>query len=298
MTQTPAHNPPSLFRAFEPERQALIDGLSGADISAGRIVSETRRALDRTGARFSQTVSDPGLQKTGLWLIEIVKSGANILDQGSGAEIVWHEVPRTKSKNWIGQTAFFGVAGALMVYGLLEESRTAILSVGILAIMRILDRDNLKVLKRLLPGFGGGDKLEDRSGRALRAEAQLKTNIGGYVSALTEGLKTADHILLRLSEPALETHWREDPRLMTLVQGLLEAGEAKDGDFALKLIGQELESVLAAEGVSKLDYSKKTAKYFDVLPGIGTDETRQAAPALMAGDQVLRRGTVWGPDNG
>ncbi len=297
MSQNLINTPPSLYKAFEPERQALLDGLSKEQVSAAMIVSETRRALDRTGARFVDGVTDPKLQKAGLWLVEMIKSGASILDQSMGADIVWHEVPREKNTNWFGQTAFFGVAGALLVYGFLEESRTAILSVGLLSLIRALDRKNLTALMSRLPGFSKNTRLEDRSGRSMRAEAQVKTNMGGYLTAISEGLKTADHIILRLAEPTAQTHWRDDDRLMTLVQGLLEAGDASDGDFALKLIGQELESVLAAEGVTKLDYTKKTAKYFDILPGIGTDQARQAAPALIAGDQLIRRGTVWDSDN-
>ena len=38
-----------------------------------------------------------------------------------------------------------------------------------------------------------------------------------------------------MAEPQSETHWRENPRLMGLVQSLLEAEGAKDGDFALTL---------------------------------------------------------------
>jgi arsenate reductase-like glutaredoxin family protein len=68
-----------------------------------------------------------------------------------------------------------------------------------------------------------------------------------------------------------------------------------DGHFALKLVGSELESILNADGIKVVNYSRKTSKLFDVLPALDlTDgKTKQAAPALMRGDKVLRRGTVW-----
>jgi len=68
---------------------------------------------------------------------------------------------------------------------------------------------------------------------------------------------------------------------MGVMQNLLEAKAAGDGAFALK------------EGVELVHYSKKTAHLFDSLPAIGEAETREAAPALISGDTVLKRGTIW-----
>ena len=70
---------PSLARAFEPERRALQTALT-PELSAAQVVGEARRALDRAGVAFTHEVSDPNLQKSGLWLLEMVKAGAGILD--------------------------------------------------------------------------------------------------------------------------------------------------------------------------------------------------------------------------
>ena len=80
---------------------------------------------------------------------------------------------------------------------------------------------------------------------------------------------------------------------MGVMQNLLEAKAADDGAFALKLVEGEVSSLLNSKGVSLVNYSKQTAHLFDSLPAIGETETREAAPALMAGDTVLKRGTVW-----
>ena len=82
---------------------------------------------------------------------------------------------------------------------------------------------------------------------------------------------------------------------MRFVQGLLEARSVDDGHFALKLVGSELESILNADGIEVVNYSRKTAKLFDILPALDLEDgkTKQAAPALLLGEQVLRRGTVW-----
>jgi len=58
-----------------------------------------------------------------------------------------------------------------------------------------------------------------------------------------------------------------------MMQSLLEAQNAGDGDFALTLIKQEMSSVLAGEEVEVVAYSKKTKDMF-----------------------ILRRGTVWQKD--
>ncbi len=297
MTNIP-HNVPSLARAFEPERRALQEGLSGHDLTAAQIVSEARRALDRTGVTYGKNIAEPHLYKAGLWLVEMVKAGAGVLDQGTGADIIWHEVPKPRKAFWARQGLFYGAAGVLALTAFVQQASMALLSVGVLAVVRALDPSNFEALRRRLPFAKKPIAIEDKSGRYIRAEARIRADAAGFVDSLADALRTADHILLRLAEPQAETHWRKDARLMGLVQGLLEAREANDGDFALKLIGQELESILAAEGVERVTYSKKTADLFDVLPGIGYDQNKLAAPALMADGEVIRRGTIWGTDGG
>lgn len=289
---------PSLARAFEPERLALKKGLVETDLSASQIVSEARRALDRAGAGFAEQTTDPHLHKAGLWLLEMVKSGAGILDQGTGAEIIWHEVPKVPKSAFGTQSLFYFGAGALALAAFVQGATLAFMSVGALVALRVLDPANLKALRGKLPFAKKPLAIEDDSGRQIKAEARVTADAAGFVDSLADALRTADHILLRLSEPDTETHWRQDARLIGLVQGLLEAREANDGDFALKLIGAELETILSAEGIEKIEYSKKTADLFDVLPGIDIDHPKLAAPALKVGDEVIKRGTVWGSDGG
>jgi hypothetical protein len=80
---------------------------------------------------------------------------------------------------------------------------------------------------------------------------------------------------------------------MGVMQNLLEAKAAGDGAFALKVIEGELGSLLSAQQVEIVHYSKKTKHLFDALPALGEAGVREAAPALMSGETVLRRGTVW-----
>jgi len=283
---------PSLARVFEPERQALKQSLSH-DMPATQIVLAARRALDRAGAAFSKDLSDPDMTKAGLWLLEIVKSGAGILDQAADARVTWSEVAAKPARKIAGRGLFYGAAGIFALAGLLQGEFLAVGAAGILAGLRFFDPRDWGHLKYKIPFIKRPPAIEDQSGRRMLAEAHITANPQGFVDQLAEGLKTADHILLRLAEPALETHWRDDARLMTLVQSLLEAEGAGDGDFALKLIKQEMNSVLKAEGIEQVTYSKKTQHLFDVLPSIGEAGIKMAAPALMSGDQVIRRGTVW-----
>jgi len=135
--------------------------------------------------------------------------------------------------------------------------------------------------------------LEDLSGRRMEAEALIRADAHGFITQLVDALKTADHILLRLAEPHAQTDWRDNSRLMSMMQSLLEAEHAGDGDFALTLIKQEMRSVLAGEEGELISYSKKTKDMFDILPAIGETETKMAAPALVSNGKILRRGTIW-----
>ena len=298
MASMPIKEPeiPSLYASFETERDNLISAIADSALAPGQIVTAARKALDRTGKHFSAQTQDMKLQRAGLWLLEMVKSGASVLDQGTKAEIVWHEVPAKRAPYPWAQNLFYIAGFGLVVWSISQDSRQGAIAGITLMILRFLDPDNwrgrfdrFKFWKR------NKNKMEFGDG-AAKAEARIQVNAHGFVTALSESLKTADHILSRLAEPSIETHWRDDTRLMHFVQGLLEAGQSEDGDFALTLIGKELESILAAEGIKRLEYNKKTAGYFDVMPALDQTETKVAAPALMAGDQLIVRGTVWSSD--
>ena len=283
---------PSLARIFEPERRALQNSLT-PELSAAQVVGEARRALDRAGVAFTHEVSDPNLQKSGLWLLEMVKAGAGILDRATGADIIWSERAAMPKRQWAGRGLFYGAAGVFGVAGLLQGSMLTIFAAAALAGFRFFDPKDWGHLLDKIPFRKKAVALEDLSGRRMEAEALIRADAHGFISQLVDALKTADHILLRLAEPQAETDWRDNPRLIGMMQSLLEAEQAGDGDFALTLIKQEMKSVLAGEDIELITYSKKTKDMFDILPAIGETETKMAAPALVTNGKVLRRGTVW-----
>lgn len=287
---------PSLARVFEPERKVLQNSLT-AELSAAQVVTEARRALDRAGVTFTREVSDPNMQKTGLWLLEMVKAGAGILDRATGADVVWSEQAAKPKRQWAGRGLFYGAAGMFGVAGLLQGSMLTIFAATIMAGLRFFDPKDWGHLLDKVPFRKKPIALEDLSGRRMKAEAFIRADAHGFVTQLVDALKTADHILLRLAEPHAETDWRDNPRLIGMMQSLLEAEQAGDGDFALTLIKQEMKSVLASEEVELITYSKQHKDMFDILPALGETETKMAAPALVSNGKLLRRGTVWKADN-
>lgn len=296
MSETLPSVVPSLARIFEPERQALQTALT-PELSAAQIVGEARRALDRAGVAFTHEVSDPNLQKSGLWLLEMVKAGAGILDRATGADVIWSEHAAKPKRQWAGRGLFYGAAGLFGMAGLLQGSMLTIFAAAALAGLRFFDPKDWGHLLDKIPFRKKPIAVEDLSGRRMQAEAFIRADAHGFITQLVDALKTADHILLRLAQPQTETDWRDNPRLIGMMQSLLEAQLAGDGDFALTLINQEMKSVLAGEDVELIAYSKKTKEMFDILPAIGETETKMAAPALVSKGKILRRGTVWQSEN-
>ena len=293
--------PPSLLPAFAQERAALEAALSvrgdGA-LSSAQTVSAIRNALDRTGAAFARTTEDPTLQKSGLWLIEVIKSGAGVLDRAVSADIAYVETgtPSAGLSGLVGMpTIFYGAAGLLAFVGLVQGAGLVILSAAILAGLHTLEPKRWKKLLAMLPRTKAPAALEDQSGRQFTAQARLTLDAAGLIGQIEDALKTADHILLRLAEPQAQSHWADTPRLAAMLQNLLEAGSAGDSDFALELIEKELPSLLRSGGITVVTYSTKTSEYFDELPGMGEGvKIEMAAPALLREDgSLLRRGTVW-----
>jgi len=288
---------PSLLTAFAEERRGLEAALT-SDLSPAQTVGAVRSALDRAGARFARTTDDPSLQKSGLWLIEVIKSGAGVLDRATRAEVTYVETgtPKRGVTTLLGQPSlFYGAAGVLGLVGLVQSAGLVVVSAVVLAAIHTLEPKRFKKLLALLPRSKPPAALEDQSGRQFTAEARLTTDAPGLVGQIMDALKTADAILERLAEPAPKTHWADTPRLAALLQNLLEAGGAEDSDFAMELIGKELPGLLASGGISVVTYDRNTREYFDELPGMGEGaKIEMAAPALLREDgTVLRRGTVW-----
>ena len=291
----PAVPAPSLASVFEPHRAELRAALLGQDLSAARVVTLTRKALDAAGASFTDATSDVQLQKAGLWLIEMVKSGAGTLDSGASAEVVWQEVPARPALKIGGTIAFYAAALGFSVAALYQGSRLTLLAVAALAVLRLFDPSEWKrALSRLKFWKKAPSRIEGPDGKAFLADARITVDSSGFIDGIADSLRTADHILLRLAEPMPEARWIDDPKMLSLMQNLLEAQGSGDGEFALRLIETELSSVLRSEGIEAVDYTGKHKRLFDVLPGLDMDGgDRTAAPALLSGDQVLRRGTVW-----
>ncbi len=296
---------PSLARAFEPERSALREQFKDETLGAAQIVTLARRALDDAGKRFSDEARDPSVQRAGLWLLEMVKSGASLLDQGVSAQVVWQEQPKTEPRQIAGSTLFYGAAAVFFLAGMWQGERTVMMTATALALLRFFDPADWSRLVQKIPLIGRFKKgsqsagmIDSADGRRHLAQARLSMNGAGVIDGLADALRTADHVLIRLAQPVNEAHWKDDTRLLGLMQGLLEAKNSDDGHFALRLIETELSSLLRSENIEAVSYGRNTKRLFDILPGIELEPglASSGAPALISGEQVLRRGTVWSSD--
>lgn len=291
-----AQNAPSLREAFRPERDRLSRDLTVA-MPPAEIVTEGRKALDRIATQMSErTAMTPHVRKTALWLIEIVKSNTSLFDQGRETRIEWRELPTDKTRGRLANLLFFGGAAAMMAAAYVFKNGGALYAVGALTVVRCLDPKIMQAVRQKLP-FTKSKPLaiEDLRSR-YQIEAKIEADPQAFLSHIDDSLAAADHILTRLSIPEAQTDWHDHPRLMGVVQNLLEAKTMNDSDYALKLIDQELSSLLGADGIEIVSYSPKQSGLFDALPSLGETDTRMAAPALVKDGRVIRRGTVWVAD--
>ncbi|MEM7729635.1 MAG: hypothetical protein AAF311_10220 [Pseudomonadota bacterium] len=285
--------PPSLSLSQHFAREA--DGLRlSDDDTPAQAVGAVRRVLDRTAARYARSTTDPQLQRAGQWLVEIVKSGTGLVDRASHADVVWDEVARKPGlKVSLRPSLFYVGAGLLGAAGLVQGVGLAVWGALGLAGLHAVSTLNLS----RLPFWPRPPGIEDAQGRMRRASAVVRLDPTGLIAQVTDALKTADHILLRLSAPVSESHWSDDVRLTALLQGLLEAGRADDPAFALELARRELPTLIEGAGLRQVEYAAETAEWFDRLPvpkGSGGPAEETAAPALVTQDgRVVRRGTVW-----
>ena len=288
---------PSLRDRFRPERNRLSRDLS-ISMAPSEIVTEGRKALDHIASEIgNQRGLKPDMRKTALWLIEIVKSNTALFDQGRQTKIDWREVPQDHSRALLANFAFFGAAAAMMLAAIIFKNGGALYGIGGLAALRCLDPKMMQAVRQKLP-FTKTKPLAIEDLRArYQIEARIEADPKAFLSQIDQSLAAADHILGRLSLPQAQASWHDNPRLMGLMQNMLEAQQSGDQAYAMKLIDQELGALLGADGVEIIAYSPKTRDMFDILPSLGERETRMAAPALIKDGRVLRRGTVWLADH-
>ena len=286
-------NLPSLRETFRPERDRLSRELS-LSMSPAQIVIEGRRALDHVASQMGDKPQlNPQIRKTALWLLEIVKSNTGLFDQGRDTRIHWREVPEDKPRGYWANIAFLGGAAAMMVAALVFKNGGALYAVGALAALRLLDPKMRQAIAQKFPFVKTKPlAIEDLSAR-YQIEAAIEADPQAFLSHIDDSLAAADHILARLSIPQAQSNWYEHPRLMGLLQNLLEAQMGGDSAYAMKLIDQELGSLLGGEGIEVIQYSKKQNNLFDSLPSLDALQTHMAAPALIKDGQVIRRGSIW-----
>ncbi|HFB55117.1 MAG TPA: hypothetical protein ENJ46_04260, partial [Hellea balneolensis] len=214
---------PSLARAFEAEREELRTLITTEGLSSNRAVAAARNALERTAERFVAQTLDVKLQKSGLWLLEMVKSGAGVLDRATKADIVWREVPKIGGRVIAGGTLFYGSAAVFMMAGFVQGSKLTMIAAAVMAGLRFFDPRDWSMLVAKIPFIGRKKRklLTAPSGQNYMVDAQISVHGGGYVDALADALRTADFILARLAEPTIETTWIDDERLVGFAQSLL-----------------------------------------------------------------------------
>lgn len=275
--------------------RAVDDLRLSDDDTPAQAVGAVRRVLDQTASRYARSTTDPAQQRAGQWLVEIVKSGTGLIDRASHADIVWDEVAEVPGfKISLRPSLFYIGAGLLGTAGLLQGVSLVVWGAAGLAGLHAVSTLNLS----RLPFWPKPKTITDGTGRTRRASAVVRLDPAGLISQVTDALKTADHILLRLATPTTETHWHDDSRLTALLQGLLEAGRADDSHYALELARRELPTLIEGAGLKQVEYSKASADWFDRLPvpggADGGPDMKTAAPALVTDDgRVVRRGTVW-----
>lgn len=292
----PDHIAPSLRDAFRPERDKLSRDLSVA-MPPTEIVTAGRKALDRVATNISERhAMTPQVRKTALWLIEIVKSNTSLFDQGRETRIQWRELPSANVRGRLNHFLFFGGAAAMMVAAFVFKNGGALYGIGALAAVRCLDPKIIQSIRQVLPFTKRQPLAIEDLGSRYQVDAQIDADPQAFLTHIDGSLAIADNILARLSVPETQAAWHDHPRLMGVIQNLLEAQVMKDSDYALKLIDQELGSLLGADGIEIVNYSSKQAALFDALPSLGETETRMAAPALVKDGRVIRRGTIWVAD--
>ena len=141
-----------------------------------------------------------------------------------------------------------------------------------------------------------------------RDKPRLEVNAIRYLEATRTALEAADRVLEASgpepepppAAPSQAPDWCADPQLLDLVQDLVAARATGNPTMALQRIEQLEGDLRTFHGISTVNYdadSEQTAGWFTILPSApgASAEFVTRRPALVRGQEVLRRGEVRGP---
>jgi len=144
------------------------------------------------------------------------------------------------------------------------------------------------------------DFLPDNARARLQAEVQLDLQV--FMLKFDDLLITADKVLNETVRQATAEPIREGdgleayPRLLALLQDLLEAKDFDDSTYALKK-ARELPGLLGEEGIEIEHYRGTNAEFFEFLPSLDPNDTDiiTLTPALTRSGRLISAGRVTEP---
>ena len=153
------------------------------------------------------------------------------------------------------------LAGILSALSWLEAQVVYRRRIAVSAVAKLNNHELLRVLDRTM------EALEDAIDQELQQRRQEK------LAAAADSNE---------EQPAVISK-----ELLDAIQMLMEAGQGKDGEYALKAL-PKLNDALLNQGIKQVMYSEETAQYFEMYPAVEGGITIR--PALMKDGRVLMPG--------
>ncbi len=281
------------------------------DASPERVVRDVRQTLDEVRGLYLDHEPVRARRRLAPFVLDVVKASLTGLVAANRAEM-WRLAAASEPSQhrfgpplrWrLGQGA---VALVLLVWLWGQGEGIALLLslalVGTEALRWLPDGWLPPQLQALGSGATGANaSLKELPDGAPR-ETRVRVDLNPFFAAVADALVTADKVLAEaetLAErrssdaPGLAAH----PQVLALLQDLLEAKDAGDEAYALRM-AKAVPALLAHYDVRAEVFRGDNPEHFEFLPSLDPSdrEVRTLTPALLQGETLLSRGRVLEPD--
>ncbi len=289
----------NMLEYLEQDKDSLIRKLENV-----RSMEEAEKTictvLDHVLLQYNERCEVPIKRDAAAYLMQTVKLSAGLINS-VGETKVWEDISNRSEKSAVSvKQKLFG--GACAVSGIVVILCAVLAGNGeALGITNLL----LSVVFFLVSVFCAyqtGKSSSGGSGNVLQTNRKYHTenvidadhiynclhNVIYAADQGTEQLLLTDDIIADTEHPADKMDIPENS--IDLFAGLLEAGQIRDGEYALDKI-KDIKFYLHKQGIEVVEYDGTNKELFDFMPSKGKNTFR---PALVSDGKILKRGLASG----
>lgn len=284
-----------MIEILDKDKDRLLTEMTAA-ATAEKAIRVLENEVDKLVLRHNENCSSERERDAAAYMMQAVRLSLPLIDS-AGRTKVWEHEEGEEASGKVGAPAILLIlAGiALCVFGLFPFVIAGLSGAGADTRNYIVTR-TASIVAGLIALFLAGYLFnKPRSRRSKQQHVEIRVDADKIYRNFRTAIIAVDQSLdevgarerweAREKAGDIDGHKASDPEI-ELFSDLLAASYSGDPEYALEKI-EAIKYFLHKQQIEVVDYSERTAKYFDLMPGIKAGTIR---PAMVADGALLKKG--------